>query len=251
MTLDVTTTDETKAPRMVVYGVHGIGKTTFGARLPNPVFLRTEDGMRGKTFEGVARLPLCEDFKTVVSQLQQILVSEHDYKTLVIDSVDWLEQLIHANIATMSNVDDISDIGYQAGYKSAASRVMMVLNLLSEINRRRNIQIVLLGHSEIKRYNSPDNEPYDRYGLALHKDAAPLVYEWADVVLFVNYEMFTKKTGEKFGQDTFQAKGQGVRVMYSEERPAYHAKNRYALPAEMPFDWDTLKNNMFNTKGKK
>lgn len=244
----ITVEDETIAPRLVLYGVHGIGKTTFGSKLPKPVFVRTEDGMKGHLFKDVARLPLCDKIEDVVNQLQMLLSQEHEFKSVVVDSVDWMELLVHKMMAERANVKDVSDIGYQAGYKGAATAMLSILNLLSEINRRRNMLICLLGHSQITKFNSPDHEPYDRYGLSLHKNCEPLVYEWADCCLFVNYKTFTKKVDESFGKDKYQAVGIGERVMYSEERPAFHAKNRYGLPSEMKFDWAELANFMFNKR---
>lgn len=254
----VKTSDENKSPRILLYGVQGIGKSTFGTQFKNPVFLRTEDGMKGDDFEGVARLPICESWEDVKNQMQMLLKESHEFKTLVIDSIDWLQLLIFKEIAEVKDVGDISDIGYSQGYKKAISHIRTFLALCDELYRKKAMSIVMIGHEQVVRVDPPDSEPYERYEVALHKWIAPLVYQWADMVLFVNYEVRVKSAGDNFGTTKYKGLGDGKRFMYTAERPTQKAKNRYGLPYKMPFEkgkaWSSIREHLLSkdlTKGDK
>ena len=248
----VTSTETNRAPKILLYGVHGIGKSTFGAQLPKPIFLRTEDGMKGHQFEGIPRLPIARSWEQVKAQMAMLIGDEHNYRSLVVDSIDWLERLIFEKVATNKDVEDINDIGYSAGYKMATTHMMTFLSLCDELYRERKMLICFLGHAGITKYDPPDGEAYDKYGLALHKWVVPLVYEWVDNAIFVNFKTRVKSSGDSFGQAKFKGLGGNERSMYTEFRATHHAKNRYSLPYEMDFDektaWSSLEKLIFNNK---
>lgn len=234
------------APKVLLYGVHGIGKSTFGSQCPKPVFLQTEDGLRGKNFKGVARLPICKDWNDVKQYMKMLIGEQHEYKTLVVDSIDWLQRLIFQDIAQDKGEEDINDIGYSVGYRIASTRILTFLDLCSELHASKGMMICLLGHSNIVSFDPPDGNRYDRYSLDLHKWVAPLVFQWSDLALFVNYKTRLRKAGDSFGKDIFKGiAGEAERIMYTEERATHMAKNRYGLPYEMEFSWAALQKQLF------
>lgn len=223
-----------RPPRLVLYGVHGIGKTTFATSAPNPIVLRTEDGLgtiRAATFPDVATY-----YEQVLGLLRDLYTETHNYQTLVLDSLDWLEPLVWSRTAMLGNKEHIEDFGFGKGYIQADAVWAEILTGLSALNKR-GMTIILLAHAEIKRFDAPDTEPYDRYQIKLHKRAADLVQEWADVVAFAHYEVFTQQTDAGFGKTVNRGVGAGRRLLALEERPAYRAKNRYNLPAVISLDW--------------
>lgn len=234
-----------KPPRIVLYGVEGIGKSDFGASSLNPVFIPTEDGIDELD---VASFPKATEYDDVEKYLDFIENNETEHKTLVIDSADWTERLIHQKISKQRNVTNISDIGYQAGYDLAADTWFKLLGRLTDIRDKKNMAIVIIAHAEINKFNSPNTEPYDRYQLKLHKKSAPLVYEWADTVLFANYKVYIQTTDLGFKKEVKRGIGGTERSMYCIEKPAFKAKNRYNLPEELPFEkgqsWNTLINSI-------
>lgn len=102
------------------------------------------------------------------------------------------------------------------------------------------MQVVLIAHSEVRRYDSPETDPYDRYGIKLHKGAFALWQEWADMVLFCNYKTSIHTADVGFNKEIKRGEGAGERVVYTEERPAYLAKNRWGLPPEIYIGKDKL-----------
>jgi hypothetical protein len=219
-------------PRIMLYGPHGLGKTTFGAGAPNPIFILTEDGLGQIEAD---HFPLATTF----SQVQEALASltgDHDFQTVVIDSLDWLDNLVWEEINTKY---DAKDLAYGKGAVIAADYWRKVLDTLNVL-RSKGMASILLAHCEIKRFDSPEVEPYERYQPKLQARSSALVQEWCDMVLFTNYKTLVKTTDVGFNNKVTRGTSTGERIMHTNERPAYLAKNRYNLPDQLPLEWSAL-----------
>lgn len=241
MTLSLETKKH-KPPRIIIYGSQGLGKSTFGALANNPVFIQTEDGLDAID---VPSFPLAKDYQTVMSQLGELCSAEHDFKTLVVDSLDWLEALIWAEVLRTRPttekgvpVKNIDDYGYGKGYVYAMDLWQEYINAVNYLRNERGMMIIQTAHAHIRKFENPETDAYDRYEIKLHKGAAAKLQEHCDMVLFVNNFVGVKKEDKGFGGERKRAVGSGDRYIYTEERPAFLAKNRYSLPSEIPFDKD-------------
>lgn len=228
--LQVITGRVTKPRKIVLYGVGGIGKNTWASGAPKPLIIQTEDGSNDI---GTDRLPVCRTLAEFQQHVRSVLLDEHDYKTLIIDTANGVEALIHTSVTASTGTDSISSIGYGRGYEAAVGDVRKVLFMLDKIADVRGMYIIILAHAKIERFEDPGNEAYDRYSMALHKRAAAVISQWADEVLFANYKTFVRKTEQGFRERNV-AVGTGERFLFTREMPAYYAKNRLGLPAEMP-----------------
>ena len=222
-----------KPPRILIYGQAGIGKTTFGAAAPRPIFLPIEDGL-GK-IEADA-FPCPKSYTDVRDSLDALIKEDHNYKTVVVDSLDWLEPLIWDHTCTKSGYKTIEQPGYGRGYVEALKYWREFLDRLNYLRDMKAMQTILVCHSIIREFKSPDTDSFDRYQIKLQQKAADLVCEHSDAILFANYEKSTVKSESRGGQRT-RAIGSGERVLYTEERPAWLAKNRYGLPPMMELDY--------------
>ncbi len=220
--------------RVLVYGTQGIGKSTFGSMADRPVFIQTEDGLGGIACE---RFPLATKYSDVLNALAELYSEPHEFCTVVLDSLDWLERLIWAEVCRARGVESIEDIGYQKGYTFALTQWREVLEGLNALRLERGMQVILIAHARIERFENPETDAYDRYVPRLHKLASALVQEWCDEVLFASYRVHTRKVGEQFGQDKHKGIGTGERIMRTTERPAHVAKNRLNMPDEIPLDY--------------
>jgi AAA domain-containing protein len=219
--------------RVLLYGVEGVGKSTFGANAPAPIFLGTEDGTSQLDVE---RFPQPGSWAEVLEAVDVLQRDEHDRKTLVIDTLDWIEPLCWEHTCKRHGQTDIESFGYGKGYTAALEEWRILLSRLDSL-RRKGMHVVLLGHSWIKPFKNPEIDgDYDRYELKLHNKTSGLVKEWCDAVLFANHETATKKVD---GQGKrVRGIATGLRLMHTERRAAYDAKNRFGLPETMPLSWE-------------
>ena len=223
------------AIKMLVYGPEGVGKTTFAAKTPGCVFLDTEGSTRHMD---VARFDPPADLNDVLKTFAWVLANTGEVGTLVIDTVDWLEKLIFNAVCVEKKIQNIEDIGYGKGYTYAKQKVQQLLEILDDMVRA-GVNVCLVCHSTIRKFELPDEMgSYDRYMLKLNeKNVAPLVKEWVDLMLFVNYQtdIVTDADGK-----TKKGKGGQKRVMYANHNACWDAKNRFGLPDEMPFDFGQI-----------
>jgi len=235
-----------RPPRILAYGIHGVGKSTFAAAAPSPVFIQTEDGLDALD---VNAFPLARSFGDVMEAVGALYEEEHAFKTVAIDSVDWLEQLIWKDVAQEQKVSSIEDIGYGKGYVFAQSRWSMLLEGLDILRNERGMGVILIGHAAIKRFEDPTVDGYDRYGPDLHKNAASTLCEWADIVGFVNFRVAIKEIDAGFNKKIAKGKGTGQRTIYLEERPGFTAKSRWRIGTDCPLDWATFSARLEKAQG--
>ena len=223
------------AKKTVVYGPEGIGKSTFAARFPDPVFIDTE----GSTKEmDVARLPRPTSWMMLLEEIDYIKKNPNECRTLVIDTVDWAEQMCVEHICDKHHKSGIEEFGYGTGYVYAREEFGRFLNTLEDIVEK-GVNVVLTAHSQMRKFEQPDEMgAYDRYELKLGKktssQTSPLVKEWADMLLFANYKTYSVAVDEKGKKHKAQG---GRRVMYTQHHPCWDAKNRYGLANEIPFEY--------------
>jgi hypothetical protein len=257
MTLSLET-KQPKPPRILIYGPQGLGKSTFGSMAHNPVFIQTEDGLDAID---VPAFPLAKTFQHVEDYLDELCSQDHNFKTLVVDSLDWLEPLIWKQVLSDRPADEkgrkvlnIDDYGFGKGYVYALDIWQRYINAINYLRNEKGMTIIQTAHSQIKKFENPETDAYDRYEIKLHKGAAAKIQEHSDIVLFANYYVGVKKEEKGFGGERKRAIGSGDRILYTEERPSFLAKNRYGLPAEINFDkdgayWQTLKQHINYYKG--
>ena len=220
------------AKKVIIYGPEGIGKSTLAAQFPNPVFIDTE----GSTKElDVARYPVPTYWSMIIEEAEDLL-EERNFSTLVIDTADWAEKLCIAETCSRLNVKGIEDVSYGKGYVYLYDDFQRVLTVCDKLVAN-GINVVFTAHAMMRKFEQPDEMgAYDRWEMKLTKKVAPLLKEWADVVLFCNY-----KTNVITDQNTKSKKATGgTRMMYSTHHPCWDAKNRYNLPDQMPMSFEPL-----------
>jgi AAA domain len=201
------------------------------------VFIQTEDGLG--TMEA-AHFPLARSFEEVLEALAALYSESHDFATVVVDSVDWLEPLIWTKACRDNGWNSIEDAGFGKGYVACLGLWRQYVDGLNALRDERGMTVVQIAHTDIKRFDSPEHDPYDRYIIKLHGRAAALLLEHSDVVLFANYRISTVKAEVGFNKKVNRALGSGERVVHTAERPAFLAKNRYDLPDALPLHWPSL-----------
>lgn len=224
-----------KPLRVVLYGLEGVGKSTFAAGAPAPIFLGAEDG----TSElDVHRFPQPRAWSDVFDAVTELATVDHGYQTLVVDTLDWLEPLCWRHVCQSSRdtngkpYGSIEDFGYGRGYVAALDEWRRLTSALEALIAKRNMHMVVLAHSHVKAFKDPAFESFDRHEMKLHLKAAGMWREWVDAVLFAAHDLSTiEKGGRVRGVMTT------ARFIHTQRTAAYDAKNRYDLPPRLALDW--------------
>lgn len=227
--------------RLTLYGVEGIGKSTYGAEAPSPIFLPVEQS----TNIVCPKFPQPTCFTDFVDAIDTLGVEKHEYKTLVLDTADAAEPLIWDAVIADDNargqgkgkkartIEDVGG-GYMKGYVAAISKWRTILARLERLQAAKQMNVIILAHSQVKPFKNPEGDDYDRWSMKLHHALAALLREWSEAVLFANYD--TKVAQDRRGRSLRKGIG-GDRVVHTERSPAYDAKNRYGLPRTLPLGW--------------
>ena len=232
--MNITNGLQEKPPRIVLSGTNGVGKSTFASQMPKPLFLDLE---KGTNHLDVNRVQNLSNYAEVLDVIHELLDKKEDkFKTLVIDSLDFLEALIHKSIVQQFNkrepgIEDISDIAFGKGYSHSLSELRKFLGLLDQLEEKNNMMICLICHTQNTTKNDPMLEPYSFISLKLHQKASSLVKEWSDFLLFANFDTRTIQRGEGFNKKTI-AVGSDSRILHTSGSTSFEAKSRRPLTDE-------------------
>ena len=223
-----------RKPMIVVHGTSGVGKTTFASKAHKPIFIRTEAG------QGLLELDtfdLATSFDHVAESLDALLTQDHDYGTLVLDSMDHLEPLIWEKLCKENNWQSIADAKWGEGYTRTADVFRELMRTLERLRAEKDMTIILIAHSHIRKFEDPIEGSFDRYEMKLHAKAAAIIAETCDCIFFAKHKINIRREDKGFGQQRTKGISTGERVLMCVETPHAVAKNRYNLPDELPLDW--------------
>lgn len=229
-------TKRMRAPKIVVAGPGKIGKTTFAAYAPGAVGILTEDGADAVDANA---FPLASSLQDVYQAMKTLLREPHDFQTVFLDSLDWLEPLVQQHVCQANNWENIEKPGYGKGYIAAAEEWRNLLTGFEALRQQRNMAVILIAHDKIKHFESPLHDGYDQYVLKLNDRASALVMEWADVIGWANYQITTVESDAGYGSKEVKARTTGKRILHVEPHPAHMGGNRFGLK-NMPLAWGSF-----------
>jgi hypothetical protein len=237
-TLD--SSNKKKPPVIAVYGSGGAGKTSLAAEFPKPIYIHTE----GEETPDDVDIPSGEiaTFAELLDLIGELLTEQHDFKTVIIDSMDAVEKMVWAYTCqrmgwdTIDSNDKGSPTAFGKGYLEADNDWAELIKAIKALSRS-GIYVVLVMHSEIKSFNDPMVDSYDRYRPKLQKRAADLIIEKSDALLFLSKRTSVKQVEKGFGKKENKAEGMsgGERVIFTDERAGFLAKNRMNLPPSLSY----------------
>lgn len=243
-----------KPERIILYGTSGIGKSTFGASAPSPIFIPTEDGAAALA---VPTFPLIRQWKNaegtgLVDAFQFLATADHNFKTVVLDSADWTENILKEQVAKDYGLEaydtNAKQLAYGRGGRAVEEYWRRICDSFTYLRDKRGMRSIIIAHSQVKRFDDPTTDAYDRYILDLGKESAAVLVEWADIVLFANTQ--TTVIEEKVGIGGSKKRGVGPaeRFMWTQETPAFKAKCRWPIPAKLPLSYQVLEGELNKAK---
>lgn len=230
-----------RAPKIVVYGPPKVGKSTFAASAPKAIGIITEEGLDNIDVDAFPRASSIDDVMSAISTLYS---QPHEYQTVFVDSLDWLEPLILAKVCQEHRVKNIEEIGYGKGYVFAEDMWRSFFAGLDALRNERGMTIICIAHEQINKVKNPVlADDYDAYSLKLNKKAVGIINEWADVIGFAAHEVLVRTTEAGFNQKDTKAVSTGARKLHLNPHPAYVAGNRYGIP-DTPLSWAAFSASM-------
>lgn len=204
--------------------------TTWSAGAPSPVFLGPEDGGAPEA----KRFPLPTSWGEILEAVDELASAKHEYRTLVLDTADWIEPMVWDHVCHVNKVKQLEDVGggYGKGFDQARDEWRLLLSRLETL-RDRGMTIVILAHAEVKNFKNPIGPDFEKYQLKMNSKTAAILREWADAVLFARLETYEVTDKQKRTRGV----SDGVRTVYTQPSAAYDAGNRLSLPPELPLDW--------------
>lgn len=244
-----------KPPQITIVGTPGVGKSTLGALFPNPIFIQAEDGssvfeswaeeLQPNLFPQLPRADIKNKISTkgvLIEQLRWLATKEHDFKTLVIDSITTLHSLFEHEVADFYGVDNVADAagGFHKGYLVVKEYHQDIKAACEYLREKKNMSIIYLAHTGVAKIkNRPDAEEYSVYGLDMHKESSPVYVNLVDAVVYLRQDEFIKGGAtDRKGVTTKLGKivqtGDRIMVTSGNGKVGYvAAKNRYDLDAEL------------------
>ena len=222
---------------VTLYGTEGIGKSTFAANAPRPIFLDIESGTyeldtERWVFNETTQRSTPETWSEIIGALHALEVQPHDYETIVIDTLDAAESLLHAHICKRDKKGSIEEYGYGKGYVAALDEWRVFVAQVERL-QKHGLTVITLAHASIKNFKDPESDGWDRYQMKLHTSASGLIRERSSIVLFGNAEMLAHES-----KGRVRGVSSGARFVHTERCAAFDAKNRHGLPARLPLAWD-------------
>lgn len=223
-------------PRICVFGSHGIGKSTLVAQFPKPIFISTEDGIDSLD---VVSFPRATSVGEVTENVKTLIKEDHDFRTVVIDSVDWLvTPLIESHIESSY---EAKELAYGKGQMLVAEKFREILQGLDVARRKRGMNVVLIAHSNVVKFQDPRSEEYDRFLPKLPNRCNALLQEWVDVLAFAAFKVIIKKSDTGFNGTRARGVSTGERLLHFVENSAFVAKNRYGCPEDAEMSYENLR----------
>jgi len=223
-----------RARRVLIYGENGIGKSTLASQFPKPIFLNLEDGVGDLDCDSTEVIRSVGEFYGWLMHLV-----ETDYETVVVDTADWLEKLIFAEVAAEANKKTIDDIGYGKGYQSVELKWKSLFDGFAFLWQQGR-HVVFTCHEMIEKFVNPEGDSYNYWRPSLHVKGSGCVTEWCDEVLFLRYRTNTITKEEGFGAKRAVAIGGKERFMACTKSAAHEAKNRLGMPDELPPTFEAI-----------
>lgn len=226
---------QSKFRLFTIYGGAGVGKTSLAATFDKPIFMRFEDGVQG---QDVDCFPVVHSFADATSQLMALINEQHEYKTLVIDSVTkaervFIEEILQSNKSNPHAVESKALAkalgGYGAGYQALANYHQRIRNAAQILVDKKDMTIVFIGHADIETVDLPDSIPFNRFSLKMNKQGMAHYVDDVDCVAFMRLETFVMTDENKKSK----ARSSGERILQVNSAASSISKNRMNIADDL------------------
>lgn len=176
------------APKLMLYSLPGVGKSTLAAKLKKPIFLDFEGGLN---YIDCARTEQITDLDVFYTYLVELFrEKERKFDTIVIDSVDWMVRKVVEKAAGIdkNNLEETlnrSNGGYGNGKQVLENHIRTkLLPTLVALNKK-GYGICLIAHAERKDMMDADGVDTERITPKIDVNTMNVFVEWVDNVFYL------------------------------------------------------------------
>jgi hypothetical protein len=197
-----------------------------------------------------------QSWAETLDQVDFLIQNPKEFQTVALDALGGFERLCHEHVCQRDFGGEWGDKGFQAymrGYDVSVSEWLLLLQRLDRL-RSFGVEIVLLSHAKVKTFKNPDGPDYDRYSADCHDKTWAVTAKWADDILFGTFQTVVLDTKGAVASASTKGRKKGVggdqRMIYTQRRASYDAKNRWGMPFEIEISdqpgamWSTIHNHM-------
>lgn len=233
--LDTITKPADRAVVATICGEAGMGKTSLAATFPKPIFIRVEDGLQAIPADSRPdAFPVLTGPDMLWDQLIALAKEEHDYQTLVIDSVTKLDPMFTEEILKASNAKSLNQAngGYGGGYQALAAMHGRVRKAAAMLNEKRGMNVIFIAHADVETLKLPDADDYQRWSVRLPARSQPPYTDDVDLIGFIRLVTFIK------GKDDERKKAvsTGKREIICHASASNISKNRFGITESLPVE---------------
>jgi len=219
---------------MWLYGQIGTGKSTIAAEIPDHVFIQTEEGL--KYIDKANKLPICNTLDDFTGWIDSLCANEHPYKTVIIDGTSGIDILINNKLKEENGGQPIEQIAYGGGKKLRRDKWLYIVSQIERLSKERGLNVLILGHNDVNKFQDPEGEPYDEYVPRLFDpEARNALMDRVDFLLFAKFKVYKSTRDAGFNKTETKATGGTERVIMTQNSATHWAKTRVALPAEIDY----------------
>lgn len=219
--------------KIIIYGPPKLGKSTLVGSVKDGLLIPTEDRVAHIDCD---KTPVVHSFQEILDIFDAVLTDgKQTYKRVVIDSLDWLEPILHQYVCDKKGFSSLTDdhnkeTAFQKGLKYHAVEGWKMFLHNCDVLRENGIDVIFTAHSQTITINPPDTDSYDKSVMKIDKNSLSVIEEWADIIGFYNKKIYVSK--EKSGmKETGKAKNANERILHlSGENPAFLNGNSFGLP---------------------
>lgn len=183
------------APKLMIYGLSGVGKSTLAGKLKSPIFIDMEGGLN---YMDVARTPTLtkvDDFYTVLAELYNTAKDgKREYDTIVVDSADWLVRKVVEKAAGIdkTKLDETlnrSNGGYGNGKQVLENHIRTKLLPMLVLLNKQGYGICLIAHADRKTLMSSEGNDVEQITPKIDVNTMNVFVEWCDNVFYLKKDI--------------------------------------------------------------
>lgn len=227
-----------------IYGIPGVGKTTWASQFPDALILDLE---KGSEHLDTARMDDIESYGVFKERISMLLGDVQGFKTIIVDSLEKLEGLMLQEMVATGLYPNYEEANkFNNGQKLTASWMREVMTLFRKMVDLHKVEVIFVAHSQVVKFNDPDGSSFDRYTMRVNDHMGAVVRDLSHNVFFACHKVHTTKDGHKI-----KGLSDGERILKTEWRASFDAKSRIeGLPFEIPLSYAALRKAIETAKPK-